>query len=120
MDIIDKIAEVRIAGAMERGEFDDLPGAGRPLNLDDNRHVPPELRAGYRLLKNAGCIPPEVECRREIRRVEELIAAVDEPGERSKAQRRLSFLLTRLGCARGATVGWGIAETLHRRLAQSG
>jgi hypothetical protein len=40
----------------KKGEFDDLPGSGEPLVLDDDSHIAPELRAGYRLLKNAGCL----------------------------------------------------------------
>ena len=54
------IAERRIAEAVSQGEFDNLPGAGRPLDLDDDALVPEELRAAYRILKNAGIAPPEV------------------------------------------------------------
>jgi hypothetical protein len=46
--------------AVSRGEFDDLPGAGRPLDLNDDPLVPQELRVAYRILKNAGYLPPEV------------------------------------------------------------
>jgi hypothetical protein len=46
--------EARIEEAMPRGEFDALPGADRPLVLDDDRLAPEELRAAYRVLKNAG------------------------------------------------------------------
>ncbi|MDI5568641.1 DUF1992 domain-containing protein, partial [Salmonella enterica subsp. enterica serovar Kentucky] len=42
-----------IIEAQRKGEFDNLPGRGEPLILDDDSHVPAELRAGYRLLKNA-------------------------------------------------------------------
>jgi len=59
--MFDSIAEKKIAEAMERGEFDDLPGAGRPLELDDDANVPEDLRVAYRILKNAGFVPPEVE-----------------------------------------------------------
>ena len=60
MMLIDQIAERHIQQAIERGEFDDLPGAGRPLGLEDDALVPEELRAGYRLLRNAGYLPPEL------------------------------------------------------------
>lgn len=62
---IDEWAEKHIAEAQQRGDFDALPGSGKPLCLDDDSHVPESLRAGYRLLKNAGCLPPELEQRRE-------------------------------------------------------
>ena len=58
--MMDQIAERKIAEAMARGELDDLPGAGRPLDLDDDKDVPEELRMAYRVLKNAGFAPEEV------------------------------------------------------------
>jgi Domain of unknown function (DUF1992) len=58
--MLDFLAERRIAEAVSRGELDDLPGAGRPLDLDDDRLVPEDLRAANRILKNAGVAPPEV------------------------------------------------------------
>lgn len=58
--MLDFLAEKKIREAMACGEFDDLPGAGRPLELDDDRLVPEELRVAHRILKNAGIAPPEV------------------------------------------------------------
>ena len=52
MWLLDQWAERHITEAQSKGEFDNLPGSGEPLILDDDSHVPPELRAGYRLLKN--------------------------------------------------------------------
>jgi hypothetical protein len=59
--MLDFLAEQRLAEAVSRGELDDLPGAGKPLVLDDDPLVPEELRLAYRILKNAGFVPPEVE-----------------------------------------------------------
>ena len=50
MWLLDQWAERHITEAQSKGEFDNLPGSGEPLILDDDSHVPPELRAGYRLL----------------------------------------------------------------------
>ena len=58
--------EQRIQQAQEDGLFDNLPGAGQPLDLDDDALVPAEDRAGYRLLKANGFAPPWIEARREI------------------------------------------------------
>lgn len=60
------LIERRIDEARRRGAFDDLPGSGRPLELDDDRLVPGELRVAWRILKNAGFLPPEVEALRDI------------------------------------------------------
>ena len=59
--MFDQIAERKIAEAIARGELDELPGAGRPLDLDDDRLVPEDLRMAYRVLKNAGFVPQEIE-----------------------------------------------------------
>lgn len=58
--MFDLLAERRIAEAIARGELEGLPGEGRPLELDDDPLVPEDLRAAYRILKNAGIAPPEV------------------------------------------------------------
>ncbi|QEA40374.1 DUF1992 domain-containing protein [Pistricoccus aurantiacus] len=96
MSLIDRLAEAHIQHALEEGELDNLPGNGKPLHLDDDSMIPPELRAGYRLLKNAGYLPPELELRREIREVESLIAQLHTGKEREEACARLSLLRTRL------------------------
>lgn len=96
MWLIDNLAEQRIKEAQQRGEFDHLPGAGQPLVLDDDSAIPAELRAAYRLMKNAGYLPPELQSRREIACVEQLLAMADDRDERAKYTRRLAYLLTRL------------------------
>ena len=58
--VIQSIAERRIEESMAKGDFDDLPGRGKPLELEDDSHVPPELRMAYKVLRNAGCVPPEL------------------------------------------------------------
>lgn len=77
MWLVDELAEQHIKAALEKGELSNLPGSGKPLQLDDDSHVPPELRAGYRLLKNAGFLPPELELRREAMEVNDLIRNLD-------------------------------------------
>ncbi len=101
MSLLDRLAEAHIEAAVERGVFDNLPGAGKPLLLDDDAHVPPSLRAGYRLLKNAGFVPPEVERAREIREVRDLLAVAEPRGaEAEVARRRLRWLETALASSR--------------------
>src|SRR5262245_5077021 len=95
MNPLDTLAERRIREAQEKGEFDDLPGAGAPLALDDDALVPEDLRAAYRLLKNAGFIPPELEVHREIRELEQLLQTVEDDAGRSRLCARLNFLLGR-------------------------
>lgn len=101
MSLLDHLAEAHIRDAAEQGVFDDLPGAGQPLPQDEASHVPQELRAGYRLLKNAGYVPPEVNQAREIRELRDLLSAVDpDSSEADKAMRRLRLLETTLAANR--------------------
>jgi hypothetical protein len=95
--MFDLIAEKKIAEAIERGELDDLPGAGRPLDLDDDALVPEDLRLAYRILKNAGYVPEEVRALNEISELERLVAAGEADAEaHAKAVRRLALLKTRV------------------------
>lgn len=99
--LIEQIAERRIREAMEDGSLENLPGAGQPLQLDDDAHVPRELRVAYRILKNSGFLPPEVEIRRQIADAEGLLRAARCETDRSLAARRLELLRMRLAHARG-------------------
>lgn len=94
---IDTLVEQRIAEAQGRGDFDDLPGRGAPLALDDLSLVPEELRAGYLLLKNAGCLPPELAERAEIAQLEQLIREAADGNSVESARRRLALLRSRRG-----------------------
>jgi hypothetical protein len=100
MDIITKIAEQRIREAMERGEFDTLPGAGKPLAFEDETWVPEDLRLAYRILKNHGFIPPELELRKEIITTKALMDTIDDDRERIKKLRELNFKIMKLNMLR--------------------
>ena len=100
MSSLDAIAERRIREAQERGEFDDLPGAGAPLELDDDALVPEDLRAAYRVLKNAGFLPVELEIHSEIREIEQLLRLTGDGCERARLVSRINFLITRSAAGR--------------------
>jgi len=70
MLLIERIAEERIRKAIDRGEFDDLPLKGEPLRFDDEPDMPSSLRASYKILKNAGVLPEELQLQKEIRSLE--------------------------------------------------
>ncbi|MBW1991346.1 MAG: DUF1992 domain-containing protein [Deltaproteobacteria bacterium] len=100
MDFFQKIAENRILEAIEAGAFDDLPGKGKPLKLEDDSHVPPELRLAYKILKMADCLPPELELRKEIVRLQDLVAAMPDEAEKLRHLRRLNFYVMKLSMMR--------------------
>ena len=91
-----RIVEQRIKEAQERGEFDNLPGRGKPLNLEDDSHVPEDLRLAYKILKNADCLPPELQERKEIRQMEDLLASLPDEKERYKLIKKINFRIMKL------------------------
>ena len=99
MLIFDSLAEQKIAEAISRGELDRLPGAGRPLELDDDPLIPEELRLAYRMLKNAGFVPPEVQALNEIGDLERLLQAPADEAAQARAVKKLALLKTRIEAA---------------------
>jgi len=102
--IFDKIAEERIREAIEHGDFDDLPGKGKPLDLEDDRHLPDDLRLAYKILKNAGCLPQELQLRKEIRTTEALLAGIQDTQEKYKQMKKLNYLVMKLNMSRRGSV----------------
>ena len=93
--VIQSIAEKRIEEAQSRGEFDHLPGAGRPLQLEDDSHIPPELRMAYKVLHNAGCLPPELQERKDIATLADMLERCEDEQERVRRMQKLRFMITR-------------------------
>lgn len=116
MSILQKIAEERIQEAMQRGEFDNLPGAGKPLQIEDLSMVPAELRMAYKVLKNGGCLPPELELHKEIRSVADMLGELGPGEERQKAIRRLEYLSARLSLTRRQEVSLQIEAGYYEKL----
>jgi len=84
-----RMAESRITEAMSRGEFENLPGAGKSLNLDEYFSTPEALRVGFSILKNANCVPAEVELLNEVSRLEQVILETSDATMREKLRRSL-------------------------------
>ncbi|MCD5412244.1 DUF1992 domain-containing protein [Thermodesulfovibrionales bacterium] len=100
MNIITKVAEEKIRRAIENGEFNNLKGKGKPIIFEDETWIPKELRSAYRVLKNAGCIPPELQLRKEIISLWDLISTIGDDKERLKRLRELNFKILRLNMLR--------------------
>ena len=91
MDFLAAVAERRIREAIERGELDDLPNRGEPIRREDLSDVPEELRMGYKVLKNAGVLPEELQINREMLRLRDLLTACEDPQEQREIKKRLSL-----------------------------
>ena len=62
-----EIVEQKIREAIARGEFDDLPGRGKPVRIEDYPFTPPEWRLAFKILADAGFVPDWIALDREIR-----------------------------------------------------
>ena len=114
MRLLDALVEQRIAAAA-RGEFDDLPGAGAPLSLDDDALVPEEVRVANRILKNAGFVPPAVEQLRALRDLQTELNAVSDNASLYRLQARMLALDMALESLRG---GGCVPHEYRRRIAE--
>lgn len=101
MDAFAKIAEQRIKDAIDNGEFANLRGSGKPLVFEDESWIPEDLRLAYRILRNNGFIPPELELRNDVINLQRLIQTIDDDKERVRKQRELNFKMTKFELMRG-------------------
>ena len=95
-----RIIEQRIKEAQERGEFDELPGQGQPLKIEDDSHIPEDLRLAYKILKNADCLPPELELRKEIRQMEDMLEGIPDEKEKYRMIKKINLKIMQLNMTR--------------------
>jgi hypothetical protein len=94
------IAERKIQEAIRNGELDNLPGKGAPLRFEDESGIPEDLRLAYKILKNADCLPPELELKKEIVTMRDMLAGVEDLEEKHRLLRRLNFQIMKLNMMR--------------------
>src|SRR5215216_1370159 len=95
---LEKFIEDRITKAIAEGEFDNLPGKGKPLDLDWYFRTPEDLRLGYSILRSNDCLPQEAAALKEIDELKKRLGDCSDEGERKKLakainEKTLSFRL---------------------------
>jgi hypothetical protein len=85
----DRIVEALIQEAMARGEFENLPGAGKPIDLSDYFNTPEDVRVAQAMLKSADILPVEVELLQEILALKELILTTNDEGKKANYRKGL-------------------------------
>ncbi|WP_282142125.1 DnaJ family domain-containing protein [Cytobacillus oceanisediminis] len=95
MDFFSILSEDRIKKAYKDGEFDNLPGYGKPLPFDDLSSVPENLRMAYRIMKNAGFTDEENQMKKEMLTIEDLIKQCEDQEERKALQKKLNEKMIR-------------------------
>lgn len=86
----DRIVEAVIQEAMARGEFENLAGQGKPVDLTDYFNTPEDVRVAQAMLKNAGVLPVELELLQEIMALQELVISVTEEEQKAKYRKILA------------------------------
>lgn len=113
------IVEERIKAALKQGRFDNLEGKGKPLVFEDS-HVPEDLRMAHKILKNSGFLPPEVEIRKQITHVHELmdqtgqVSADQASADQAKLHKKLNYLMAKLDAVRSTGPGSTLARDQYR------
>ena len=87
---IESAIEKKIKEAMARGEFDNLPGSGKPLDLEAYFNTPEDLRMAFSILKSNEFVPQEVEILKEIAELNEKISSCVDEAERVVLSSRLN------------------------------
>ncbi|MFC0523563.1 DUF1992 domain-containing protein [Pontibacillus salicampi] len=90
MDFAFRMAEERIKEAEKNGAFQDLPGKGKPLDLTEINAVPEDLRMSYTILKNANMIPEEMQLKKDMLQIEELMALCEDEAQIDTYRRQLN------------------------------
>jgi hypothetical protein len=117
-EAFDKIAEKKIRETMDNGEFDDLPGKGKPLQLEDDRHIPQDIRLAHKILKNADCLPPELELRKEILTIEELLDGVRDTKDKYRQIKKLNYLIMKLNMSRSSSLDLEKNQVYYEKLVE--
>lgn len=118
LSCLQQVAERKISEAVEKGELDNLPGKGRPLELDDDSHIPPELRMAYRILKNSGHVSPEVEQRKEIANIKDLLEECEDEQTLYRQIQKLNLLITKMNEQRRQPISLEESQVYYRKVVE--
>lgn len=119
MDFSMVVSEDRIKKAYKDGEFENLPGYGKPLNLEDLSAIPEDLRMAYKMLQNAGFSPEEGKLRQEVMTIENLIRTCENPEEKERLNQELSSKLLRYNkimSSRGVKTNSSLFKNYERKI----
>ena len=111
-----RIVEERIRKAQKNGEFDNLDGAGKPLDLEEDRHIAEDLRMAHKILKNADCLPPEIEVKKEIEKTEQLLTGMNGTAEKYNTLKKLNFLIMKLNSLRQGSIEFDAPQRYSAKL----
>ena len=112
----EKIVEERIRRAQKEGEFENLSGSGKPLIFENDICVSGELRLAYKILKNADCLPPEIEIKNEIKKTEVLLESTEDTAEKYRILKKINFLIMKLNSMRRGSIEFELPQKYEEKL----
>ena len=112
------IAERRIDEALREGTLDVASWRNRPLPMTNDHLVPDELRMAHKILKNAGYLPPEIETKKEIQQIEDLLADCEDEYTRVRQLKKLNYLVMKLNAMKGEAVNIERQDEYYRRVVE--
>jgi hypothetical protein len=118
LEAIRLIADRRISEAISRGELSIDTWRNRPLPMTNDSMIPPELRMAYKILKNAGYLPPEIETKKEIQQIEDMLATCEDECTRIKQIKKLNCLVLKLNSIKGQAVNIECEEEYYRKIVE--
>lgn len=118
MDSLARIAERKILEAMKTRDFTSEKWKNKALPLEDDRHIPDDLKMAYKILKNSGYLPPEIEEKKEVQRLEELIAATEDEHERLRQMKKLNVLMMKIDAKRSKPSNIAQQEDYYRKVVE--
>ena len=118
MNILAFLAEQKILQAMEERDLSDSKYKYKPLPLEDDSFVPAELKIAYKILKNGGFLPPEVEERKETKRLEDLITSTEDEHERLRQMKKLEVLMMKIDAKRSFTTSINSQHEYYRNIVE--
>jgi len=118
MFLLTRIAERKISQAIEDGSLDFAKWKNMPLPKDDDMRVPDDLRIAYKMLKNAGYLPPEIEAKKEIQTLEEMIARTEDEHIRLKQMKKLNVLLLKMEATRKSPTNLAAQDDYYRKVVE--
>ncbi len=114
----ERLAEKRIKEAIRQGQFENLPGKGKPIVFEDDSMVPEDLRMAYKMLKNAGFIPPELQTEKEIKNALDLLDEMQDERERYRQVTKLNILVTKANMLRSRPINLEVNQVYYRKVVE--
>ena len=112
------IAERKINEAIQKGQLDVKGWHNKPLPRTNDSLVPEDLRMAHKILKNSGYLPPEIEAKKEIQQIEDLLVACEDEHTRVKQIKKLNYLVMKLCAMKGDTVNIESQEEYYRQVVE--